>query len=101
MHWQEPLKGRQAATSNNKLKKQERVIMACYFERKNAIKKDPMQVVSGTLAFGLEICFIVALGFVIMSASPKPAPNYEHAAKVTKNFVIPADAVAVTHSDES
>lgn len=49
--------------------------MSCYFARKNAIRKDPMAIVSGTLGFGLEICFVVAIGFFIMQASPEPAAD--------------------------
>lgn len=65
--------------------------MACYFERKNAIRKDPLALVSFTLGLGLEVCFVVALGFFIMTASPEPAPSYTHAKQAAQDFIIPAD----------
>lgn len=64
--------------------------MNCYFARKNAIRKDPMETVSKTLAFGLEICFVVAVGLFIMQASPEPAADYHRAAKAAQGFVVMA-----------
>ena len=74
--------------------------MSCYFEKQNAIRKDPLEVISGFLGFGTELVAVMAIGALIISASiDKPVPSYEQATQVVQDVLIPGSDTAAENKE--